>query len=124
MKLKTIVKIIVSMAIVIPAIGAMTYYAMNSETVPFESVCDPDNNRYTNLCDNVSKRARSTRNMTGINNTDYGTIIGVAWRQRGSIISSPGQELRYSSSNSYYYIISGDKKGYFFLLIASEVAAK
>lgn len=124
MNIKTIIKIVVSLVIVIPAVGGIGYYAINAENIPFESVCEKGHKKYTNLCENVGKRAKSIKNMTAINNADYGKIVGVAWRQRGSIISSSGQDQRYSASNSYYYIISGDKRGYYFLRIVSEIAAE
>lgn len=124
MKIKTIIKIVTSLIIVIPAAMGIGYYATNSENIPFETVCVAGHKKYTSLCDNIGKRAKSIKNMTAINNTDYGKIFGVAWRQRGSKISSPGQDQRYSASNSYYYIISADKKGYYFLRIASEIEAQ
>lgn len=125
MKLKFIAKIAAAVIIIVPAIGYMTYYTMNAENIPFETVCVDGNSKFNeDLCANVGKRAHSIKNMLGINDTDYGKIVGVAWRQRGSIISSQGQEMRYSASNSYYYIISGDKKGYYFLRIVSETEAR
>jgi len=124
MKVKTIVTIVVSVAIVVPVIWVLTNYAMNAENIPFETVCEKGHDKYTDYCDNVGKRARSIKRMLVLNDTDYGKIIGVAWRQRGSTISSPGQDKRYSESNSYYYIISSDKKGYYFLRIVSEIDPK
>jgi hypothetical protein len=121
MKIKTILKIVATAVVVVPLIGVAAYYAMNSENIPFESICDPGNDKYTPLCKNIGKRAHTKRSLQGFQNTDFGEIIGVAWRARGSKISAPGQDIRTSESNSYYYIIRGDKKGFYFLRIVSEI---
>ena len=125
MQIKTIVKLIATVAVIIPLIGGVVYFVMNAENIPFESVCEKGHDKYTDLCENVNKKAFSTKNMAAINNTDYGKIIGVAWRTRNGRISSPGQRARYSESNSYYYIInSNSKKDYYFLRIVSEIDAR
>ena len=72
------------------------------------------------MCDNIGKRAHTAKNLQLLNDNDFGEIIGVSWRKRGSMINIPGQEHRVSDSNSYYYIIKSDKKGYYFLRIADE----
>ena len=125
MKIKTIVKLVAAAIVVIPVVGGIIYYSMNAVNIPFETVCVEGNEKYTDLCDNIGKRAHSIKNMIAINDTDYGKIVGVAWRVRDSRISGPGQEARYSASNSYYYIISSDnRKDYYFLRIVSEIEAK
>jgi hypothetical protein len=123
-RIKTIFKIVLSVIIVVAALGTFAYYAMNAENIPFETVCEKGHPRYNDLCGNVGKRARTIKNMAAIRDVDYGEIIGVAWRQRGSIISSPGQVIRFSESNSYYYIVRSDQKGYYFLRLTSEVDAR
>lgn len=114
-------KIVIAALIVIPLVGGMGYYVMNSKPLPFESVCKKGHDQYTDLCDNVGKRAWSLPNMISINDKDYGPILGVAWRKKGSIISSRGRDRRYSERNAYYYIIGSDKSDYTYLRLASEI---
>lgn len=123
MQVKTIVKITIGLIVVSGLMAGVGYFVMNSESIPFESVCEPNNEKYTDLCDNVGKSARTKKSLKLLNDTNYGKIVGVAWRQRGGKISAPGQRVRTSESNSYYYIIAGEKKGFYFLRIVSETDA-
>lgn len=119
-----VIKIIAAITIVVPIIYGVVYYSLNSENVPFESVCEKGHDKYTDLCGNVGKFAHTKKNLRIVNDANFGKIIGVSWRVRGGIISSPGQDLRYSNSNSYYYIIKADDKEYYFLRLTSETEAK
>lgn len=124
MQVKTIVKIVIGIIVIIPIIGITVYFVMNAESIPFETVCSAQHEKYTDLCENVGKRAHTKKSLQLLNDKDYGKIVGVAWRQRGNKISAPGQEVRVSESNAYYYIIAGDKKGYYFLRLVTETDAK
>jgi hypothetical protein len=106
------VKKIISLLILLPLLAGIGYFVMTAQTMDFESVCDKENKKYTDLCDNIGKRAVSQQSVININDKDYGKILGVAWRTKGSTISSAGQKnKRYSEKNAYYYIIGSDKKG-------------
>jgi len=108
-------------------IGGLIYYTMNQENLEFNSVCDnTTDDQYTDLCNNVGKHAFGIKQLYNVNkDTDYGPILGVAWRRQGSIISSYGQERRYSEGNSYYYIIGSDtNKNYQYLRLTTETEAK
>ena len=119
---KTILKILAAVIIVVPAIiWATMSDSSSSKNSPFESVCNNDHDKYTPLCKNIGKRAHIIQNMLAVNDTDFGEIVGIAWRVRGSSISAPGQKVRYSAGNFYYYIIRVDEKGYFFLRLVREV---
>lgn len=96
--------------IVFGIIGVVTYYTLNMDQVQFESVCDKDNKRYTKYCENVGKFAWNQKSVLEINEKNYGPIIGVAWRKKGSIISSRiHKKKRVSEKNAYYYIIGNPK---------------
>lgn len=118
------IKIIIAIIVIVPLAGGVVYYAMNKKTMDFESVCDPQNKKYTKRCENIGKRAYSIQTVAKINEKDFGPIIGVAWRRKGSIISSRGMERRYSEKNSYYYIIGSDKNNYQFLRMVDETDAR
>ena len=119
------IKKILLALILIPAIGGIGYYIATVEYLDFESVCGRDHKRYTKLCKNVEKRAYSKKSVINITSKDYGLILGVAWRKKGSIISSKIQKKkRYSEGNAYYYILGSDKKGANqFLRLATETDA-
>jgi hypothetical protein len=107
-----ILKTTLAIVVMISLLGGIGYFVMHATTMDFESVCDKTNNKYTDLCDNVGKRAISQYSIINITDKDYGKIIGVAWRTKGSVISSPNQKKkRISEKNAYYYIIGSDKKG-------------
>lgn len=114
-------KIIVLLVILTPAIVGAIYWIMNSQPLPYISVCKKGNSRYTHLCNNIGKRAYNTYGLGRINQKDYGPILGVAWRKKGSIISPPGHQKRYSERNSYYYIIGSDNSDYSFLRLVNEI---
>lgn len=118
-------KIIIA-AVALPIAGVVIYFSLNVKTMTFESVCnDKTNDKYDEtLCSNVGKRAHNLYSMDALNDKDYGPIIGVAWRKKGSIISSPGRAKRYSENNSYYYIIGSDTSNYQFLRTIDEIAVK
>ena len=118
------VKKIIIALVILPVIGVIGYYAANVERMDFESICKKGHKRYTKLCKNVGKNAYSKQSLVNINNINYGIILGVAWRKKGSIISSSFQKKkRRSESNSYYYIIApkNEKNEGQFLRLASEV---
>jgi|GEM_PF-4052365 len=123
-KIKTALKIFISLFVVCAALGANVYYVLNSDNNPFEDVCKEGNSKYTDLCDNVGRHAHTNKRMAAFKDTDYGEIVGVSWRERGGIISSPNQKLRYSDSFAYYYIVNSGQKGRYFLLNAKEVDAR
>lgn len=107
----------------IPLIGVAAYFVMNASPMDFESVClDKKNKKYNEeLCSNVGKRAVSQQSIINVTDKDYGQIIGVAWRKKGSQISSQNQkQKRVSENNAYYYIISDDKRKNQFLRAVSE----
>lgn len=110
-------KLLIALFILIPAVCGIGYYFMFMYVppLPFESVCDKGNAKYTPLCNNVGMRAHSVANLAGINDTDFGPILGIAWRSKGSTISSRGQERRVSEKNAYYYIVGSDTSDYVFL---------
>jgi hypothetical protein len=108
------IKKIIAIMFIIPLIGAIGYFLMNARTMDFESICDDKTNKKynENLCANVGKRAVSQQSVINVNDKDYGVIIGVAWRTKGSIINSSNQkQKRVSEKNAYYYIISSGDKG-------------
>lgn len=110
------IRIILIILIAIPAIGGLAYFVMTHKTIPFESVCSQNHKKYNKrLCSQVGKRAHSKQTVSALNNKDYGPIIGLAWRSKGSVISSPGQEKRRSEKNAYYYIVGSDNSDYVFL---------
>ena len=118
---------ILSIFILVPLISGVVYYFMEiyKPPLPFESVCMKGNKRYTTLCRNVGKRAYGLSNMAAINNgKDFGPILGVSWRSKGSIISTKGQEARYSEKNTYYYIIGSDTSDYVYLRAVDKVQPK
>ena len=96
--------------LLIPAVGGIYYYSSTIDQYQFESICGRDHDRYTRLCDNVGKFAHSKASLANLNDKNYGKIIGVAWRKKGSIISSRRQtKKRRSEKNAYYYIIGNPK---------------
>lgn len=104
------IKAIIAAIVIIPLLGVLGYFMLNMDQQTFQSVCQKDNKRYTDLCTNVGKFAYSKQSVININEKNYGKILGVAWRKKGSIISSPNQTAkRYSENNAYYYIV-GDSK--------------
>ncbi len=108
-------------------VAGAAYYAlfMYLPPLPYESVCERGHKKYTNLCDNVGRRAYGVSTLSGVNDdVDYGPIYGVAWRAIGSTISVRGQERRYSEKNAYYYIIGSDNSDYVYLRIADQTVAK
>lgn len=120
-----VLKWILGIIILIPIIGVTAYYAMNVQTMEFETICKKDNPRYTDLCENVGKRAFSKKSLSALNNEDYGQIIGVAWRKKDSIISSTREKRkRRAESNSYYYILKSDEGNIQFLRLVDETDAK
>ena len=119
-QIKIFFKVLAALGILSAATYASIYY-IGVKDIPFESVCTQGHEKYTNLCQNIGKRAYATKRMSALNNRDYGKIVGVSWRERGGRISPPGQEIRHSDSNSYYYIISSGSDGYYFLRITSEI---
>jgi len=104
-------KIIISLVVLGGVIGGIGYLAINMDQKAFESVCDKNNKRYTETyCQFVGYDAWSKQSVLNLNDTNYGQILGVAWRRKGSIISSRNQsQKRYSEGNSYYYIIGNPK---------------
>ncbi len=119
------IKQIIAAMIFLPLVGWLGYMASQIQTLDFESICDKRSKRYTKLCKNVGKRALSQASVLQINNKDYGVIMGVAWRKKGSIISSRNQKKkRYSEKNSYYYIIGDDKGNGQFIRIITEIDPK
>ena len=86
-------------------IGASVYF-MPGKQSPFESICAPHHRKYNDrLCDKVGKRAYPLQSVSVLTSGDYGVIRGLAWRNKGNIISRPGEVKRYSEKNDYYYII-------------------
>jgi hypothetical protein len=106
------IKKIVAAVVLLTLLGTIGYFVINATTMDFESVCNKTNKKYTDLCENVGKRAVSQQSIINVNDKDYGEIVGVAWRKKGSVISSPNQkQKRVSEKNAYYYIIASQKKG-------------
>lgn len=105
-------KILISGIVVLGIAGGMGYFVMKADVMDFESVCDKRSKRYTKkFCKNVDKQAYSKKSVVNLNEKNYGYIRGVAWRKKGSIISSRNQKTkRYSEGNAFYYIV-GPKKG-------------
>ena len=98
------------------AVAGIGYYMMNREVLKFESVCVPNNSKFNEeLCSHVGKRAYSLSRMSSLNERDFGKIVGVAWRTKGTQISASGQKKRVSPKNGYYYIIQQNKSDYSFL---------
>lgn len=119
--MKLLIKIFAGL-ITLAIIGGASYYAMNIQQWDFENVCIKGNKNYTNLCENVGMEAWSVPSVLEVNEKNYGTILGVAWRKHGSIISSRNQkEKRYSEKTAHYYIIGTPKEsGGQFLRLTSE----
>ncbi len=104
--------------------GFVAYYTLNSVKYDFETICDDKGGKkYTEeLCNNIGKHAWSKKSVVALNEKDYGVIIGVSWREQGSLISPRSQKERRSAENdAYYYIVASDSKGSGqFLRLASE----
>lgn len=118
------IKILIAIIIIVGTLVGGGYLLLNADQMQFKTVCEEDHKRYTKkLCKNVGKEAWTQSSVLEINEKKYGTIIGVAWRKKGSIISSRNQKKkRRSEKNTYYYII-GDIKDYQsqFLMVVDQV---
>lgn len=103
------------------AVAGVGYYMMNREVLKFETVCVANNTKFNEeLCGHVGKRAYSLSRMSSLNDRDFGKIVGVAWRTKGTQISAAGQKKRVSPKNGYYYIIQQDGSDYSFLRLVEE----
>ncbi len=113
-------KILIAVVVLI-AVAVGGYFVVTNKTIAFKSVCDAANPKFNGeYCAHVGKRAYTLKNMSAVNEKDFGKIIGVAWRSKGSTVSAPGQQKRTSPRNSYYYIIQQDGGDYVFLRLVSE----
>lgn len=111
--------------VVAAALGGVGFYIATHKTIAFESVCDSTNTKYhEEYCKNVGKSAYTLASMASINEKNFGKIIGVAWRSKGSTVSAPGQQKRTSTRNAYYYIVQQEGGDYAFLRLVSETEAR
>jgi len=113
----------IAILLVVGLAGGAAYVFLNADQMQFESVCNKKHKRFTKLCNNIGKYAWTQQSVLQINELNYGKILGVAWRKKGSIISSSKQKnKRRSESNSYYYIVGDNKNADSqFLRIVSQV---
>src|SRR5688572_16982119 len=66
---------------------------------PFESICLSHHEKYNaTLCADIGKHAYTTQAVIPINDADLGLITGVAWRNKGGVISRPTDVKRFSES--------------------------
>lgn len=84
--------------IVLQASLANVYAA---DTSPWESVC-PDGS--VTYCKNVGKNAHNRNGPPELKELKLGKIIGVAWRAKGSLITTTCP-TKTSPQDAYYYII-------------------
>ena len=90
----------------------------------FTSICD--SNPSNEYCKNVGKKAYNNFGVPALRKIYIGPIIGVAWKQKGSLISPPGREpVRTSPRDAFYYIIGpGGVANEIFLREAHGIAPK
>ncbi len=82
--------------------------ALSFEKNPWHNICDdPGDNPGKYYCENVGKTAYNAFGHPALRDVALGKIIGVAWRPKGSAISTSG---RVSPRNAYYYIIDDGGK--------------
>ena len=75
-------------------------------------------------CDNIGKVAYSNEsNPITMRDLRVGTIVGVAWMEKGSTVSPSGSQLILAPGNAYYYIID-DGASDSFLRECEEIDAK
>jgi len=121
------VKIFIAVIVLIGAAGGAGYVVLTADQMQFKSVCEANHKRYTKkYCKNIGKEGWTQKSVIQVNEKKYGTIIGVAWRKKGSVISSRSQKnKRKSEKNAYYYIIGDikDSKSQF-LMMADQIDAR
>jgi hypothetical protein len=107
-------------------VAAGGYYLFTKQNLPFLNICDDVHaERYNaTLCSHIGMRAYTLESMAELNEKDFGPILGVSWRRKGSNVSSPGRSSRYSENNSYYYIVGSDRSDYVFLRAVSQTKVK
>ena len=94
MKILIIAVLISILSFIEPSVGADSVWT---------DVCESgDSNEY---CDHIGKGAYNSTGAAVLRAVRLGTIAGVAWRPKGSIISLPGSDVRTSPRNAYYFIV-------------------
>lgn len=76
----------------------------SSPASAFTDVCPSDANQVP-YCKNVGKTAFNATGAKVLRQVPLGTIVGVAWRPVGSVISQPGFDIRVSPRDAYYFMI-------------------
>lgn len=109
----------------------ISYSIVYCRQLTYNNVCGRDN-----ICDSYCKNVgKNAYNFNFPSDILLGKIIGVTWKQKGSLIAIEDaipsaripENIRISPRNSYYYIIDGSikggvgSKGYIFIRQCREI---